>query len=101
MHTVDPVSDESRSRIWRCRTCQPSSRKAQKPRPLPLNHLSYVNETESQSQLKHSEENTVLVFIDDVTGRLMHLRFGETEPAFDYIIVGPVQIDGLKIYLLQ
>ncbi len=28
----------------------------------------------------------LLVFIDDATGRLMHLRFGETESAFDYIM---------------
>lgn len=27
-----------------------------------------------------------LVFIDDATGRLMHLRFGETESAFDYMM---------------
>lgn len=28
----------------------------------------------------------LLVFIDDATGRLMHLRFGETESAFDYMM---------------
>lgn len=28
----------------------------------------------------------LLVFVDDATGRLMHLRFGETESAFDYMI---------------
>lgn len=28
----------------------------------------------------------LLVFIDDATGRLMHLRFGETESAFDYML---------------
>lgn len=27
------------------------------------------------------------VFIDDATGRLMHLRFDETESAFDYMMV--------------
>ncbi len=28
----------------------------------------------------------LLVFIDDATGRLMHLRFGDTESAFDYMM---------------
>ncbi len=28
----------------------------------------------------------LLVFVDDATGRLMHLRFGETESAFDYML---------------
>ncbi|EGJ6597161.1 ISNCY family transposase [Escherichia coli] len=28
----------------------------------------------------------LLVFVDDATGRLMHLRFGETESAFDYMM---------------
>lgn len=28
----------------------------------------------------------LLVFIDDATERLMHLRFGETESAFDYMM---------------
>ncbi|MGV4199098.1 ISNCY family transposase [Citrobacter murliniae] len=28
----------------------------------------------------------LLVFVDDATGRIMHLRFGETESAFDYMI---------------
>ena len=28
----------------------------------------------------------LLVFIDDATGRLMHLRFGEAESAFDYMM---------------
>ncbi|HDI6328714.1 TPA: hypothetical protein POA47_004046 [Escherichia coli] len=28
----------------------------------------------------------LLVFIDDATGRLMHLRFGEIESAFDYMM---------------
>ena len=28
----------------------------------------------------------LLVFIDDVTGRLMNLRFSETESAFDYML---------------
>jgi len=28
----------------------------------------------------------LLVYIDDATGRLMHLRFGETESAFDYML---------------
>ena len=31
----------------------------------------------------------LLVFIDDATGRLMHLRFGETESAFDYMMATP------------
>lgn len=29
---------------------------------------------------------TLLVFIDDATSRLMHLRFGETESTFDYLL---------------
>ncbi len=28
----------------------------------------------------------LLVFVDDATSRLMHLRFGETESAFDYMM---------------
>lgn len=28
----------------------------------------------------------LLVYIDDATGQLMHLRFGETESAFDYMV---------------
>ncbi|EKL1616646.1 ISNCY family transposase, partial [Salmonella enterica] len=28
----------------------------------------------------------LLVFVDDATGRIMHLRFGETESAFDYML---------------
>ena len=28
----------------------------------------------------------LLVYIDNATGRLMHLRFGETESAFDYML---------------
>ncbi len=28
----------------------------------------------------------LLVFMDDATGRIMHLRFGETESAFDYML---------------
>lgn len=28
----------------------------------------------------------LLVFVDDATGQLMHLRFGETESAFDYML---------------
>ena len=34
----------------------------------------------------HAPKCCLLVFIDDATGRLMHLRFGETESAFDYMI---------------
>jgi len=35
----------------------------------------------------------LLVFIDDATGRLMHLRFGETESAFDYMMATRDYID--------
>lgn len=35
----------------------------------------------------------LLVFIDDATGQLMHLRFGETESAFDYMLATREYID--------
>lgn len=35
----------------------------------------------------------LLVYIDDATGQLMHLRFGETESAFDYMIATHEYID--------
>lgn len=35
----------------------------------------------------------LLVYIDDATGQLMHLRFGETESAFDYMVVTREYID--------
>ncbi len=35
----------------------------------------------------------LLVFVDDATGRIMHLRFGETESAFDYMIATREYID--------
>ncbi|PMM70785.1 transposase [Vibrio lentus] len=34
----------------------------------------------------HSDKCCLLVFIDDATGRLMNLRFSETESAFDYML---------------
>lgn len=42
----------------------------------------------------------LLVFIDDATGRLMHLRFGETESAFDYMMAGLAPIFPYTIYHL-
>ena len=36
--------------------------------------------------LKEEPLNAVLVFIDDATGKLQHLRFCESESAFDYMI---------------
>jgi len=35
----------------------------------------------------------LLVFVDDATGQLMHLRFGETESAFDYMLATREYID--------
>ncbi|MGL6260773.1 ISNCY family transposase [Vibrio sp. WXL210] len=34
-----------------------------------------------------SDKCCLLVFVDDATGRLMNLRFSETESAFDYMVV--------------
>ncbi|PSV86221.1 ISNCY family transposase, partial [Photobacterium iliopiscarium] len=34
----------------------------------------------------HSDKCCLLVFIDDATGKLMNLRFSETESAFDYMV---------------
>jgi hypothetical protein len=36
--------------------------------------------------LKAAPKCCLLVFIDDATGRLMHLRFSESETAFDYML---------------
>lgn len=33
-----------------------------------------------------SDKCCLLVYIDDATGRLMNLRFSETESAFDYMV---------------
>lgn len=35
----------------------------------------------------------LLVFVDDATGQLMHLRFGETESTFDYMLATREYID--------
>lgn len=37
----------------------------------------------------------LLVYIDDATSRLLHLRFGETESTFDYMIATRQHLDNL------
>jgi hypothetical protein len=44
------------------------------------------NLTVSKETLRLSDKCCLLVFIDDATGRLMNLRFSETESAFDYML---------------
>jgi hypothetical protein len=45
--------------------------------------------------LKDRALNAVLVFIDDATGKLQHLRFCASESAFDYMISTRLYIDSM------
>jgi hypothetical protein len=52
--------------------------------------IAWVNLSRSTAPtmtgLKAAPKCCLLVFIDDATGRLMHLRFSESETAFDYML---------------
>lgn len=51
-----------------------------------INVIHSVAETRMRCREGRAPKCCLLVFIDHATGRLMHLRFGETESAFDYMM---------------
>jgi hypothetical protein len=51
---------------------------------LPLGELVQIDGSEHAWFEDRAEKCTLLAFVDDATGRLMHLRFVASESTFDY-----------------
>lgn len=67
------------------------------PESLKLRVLSLIHEHYSDFGPTLAAEKALkcclLVFIDDATSHLMHLRFGETESAFEYMMATREYLD--------
>ena len=80
------------ARLWTSRRDQAAQAHQPRPRRECLGELVQIDGSDHDWFEGSSERCSLLVYVDDATGRLMELRFVRTESAFDYF-------DATKSYL--